>query len=292
MRNLHPKRLLAIHAGAAILLIASNLMAQDGELPPRRLPETLAQAAPGPELSPPTESAPRQAKRIALGKSDKNSRLTPLSLDQLTHDGAIVDLTNSAAAQQLAKQHNTSLPKSALAFQADFSAFHKRNDQPQLISVHDGRMTYYNGTHQVVRVDGLQLLSPKTLQKFNLPSSVIPVQLIQDGTTQLLVYRKVKNNKGDTLYKVSLYKLFGRYFGKSFEQTFAIQKADSTIMHTAKIEFLRGEKHPFLRVTPYAPDGQLLTNSAQIMRYDAWEGLFRVPAPVPSAPKRNPSASL
>jgi len=287
----------AHHLGALLivstLLLGHNLYAQQqGSLPPKRLPDVIAQA-PGPELSAPTPSAQPKAKRISLGKGDKSQRLEPLTLEQITIKEAILDPSKADDQKLLSSQHSLSLNKSALAFSADFSTFHKRNNNPQLVSVHDGRITYYNGTHQVVRLDGVQLLGAKTLKQLELTQSVTPVQLIQDGSTQLLVYRKVKNTKGDILYKVTLYKLFGRYFGKAFEQTIATQRSgQSQLVNVAKVEFLRGEANPFIRITPISPGGDTLTSQAQILRYNGWEGLYRIPAPVHTAPKRDSRASL
>ena len=273
---------------ACSVALAQVAPAADGQPPPKQLPQT-----PGPELTAPAASSPLAPKRITLGKTtDKAKRTDPLRWSQVIQDEAVVPPQDASLRAALAKQHNVSLGPHALAFSADFSTFHKRNDQPQLVSIQDKRLTYYNGPHAVVRVEGVQLLDSSTLKQLGLTQSgltqsALPVQLIQDGSTQLLVYRKVQNAKGDTLYKMTLYKVFGSYIGKVIDQTFAAQLAgSSTIVHTAKLELLRGETHPFLRVTPLDERGQALTNQVQLLRYNGWEGLYLVPSKAPTSPKR------
>ena len=98
-------------------------------------------------------------------------------------------------------------------------------------------LTYWQGAEKVAVLKNVQLLSEDELAPFGVEQPVVPVQLVGDGTTQLLVWRSVKTTRGDTLYKVTLYQIVGRYFSKTFDQTLARRDKDATqLTHTARPE--------------------------------------------------------
>lgn len=172
-------------------------------------------------------------------------------------------------------------------FTSTFSTFHKRNGLKQSVTVESDALTYYSGTHRVSRLKDIQLVSKSTRKKLGIQatSSALPVSLINDGTTQVMVWRQVQNKQRDTLYKLTVYRVFGRYFGKLTDQTIAVKLAGkSTILPTRTIEWVQGKTHVDMRVKLLDRSGQPVANGTRVYRYNEWEGMYRTPQFVPTSP--------
>ena len=280
---IHHRTILAVAAIASVCTMVGVSMAQDesGKLPPK----TLSTA--GPELDAPKANIKRAAKRVTLGSGKKATKGTPVVLGTVIGQPA----TDSKA---IRRDHGVNLSKVQKAFSGQFNNFHTRNGLPQLVTYADNTLTYHSGTHRVSRLKDIQLAPKKaikTLGLTNIKQPLSSITLINDDTTQLLALRTVQNKRGDTLYKMTLYKVFGRYFGKAFDHTVGVKLAGKKrIQPTAQVEFVQGKAHIDVRLTPITQSGKVLTSSVQTHTYHPWEGIYRVPNRVPTSPKQKRSA--
>lgn len=265
-------------AAIALLLIPTTIgmstaVAQDGlsGMPPRTL-----EVAQG-----------KEAKKAPKRVSTKTRLNQPLGLDAITVDA-------SATNAQIKRDHGAAASKAKHRFVSTFSTFHKRNGLPQVVTFDDRALTYYSGTHRVSRLQNVQLISASTRQKLGIKSgaSVVPVSLVKDGSTQLMVWRKVQNKQRDTLYKLTVYRVFGRYFGKLTDQTIAVKPAGkSRILPTRTIEWTQGKEHADLHVQLLDRAGNPAPQGKQVYKYNPWEGMYRAPEFIPTSPTKARTAS-
>lgn len=166
----------------------------------------------------------------------------------------------------------------------------QKNNQVAIISPGE-RVEVYAGTEQFAAIDfDTQIEVPSKL------ATVKPVRIVDDETTQLLFYWPEASDDGETVrYKAGLLKVIGPFVGKLFEETVAQrpapedrededQKAESDLKRTKQVEILRGKSKPLIRVTPIDSSGEPAIDRAQILEWNPWEGVFRVPKPPPTAP--------
>lgn len=137
----------------------------------------------------------------------------------------------------------------------------------------------------------------------DLPSSltaVRPIRVVDDGTIQLLAYwpETSESDEEDSAdnkdkddapveYKAGILKVIGPYVGTLFEETVATRPADadpSELKRTGYVDFLEGEDHNHLRWIPADEQGRPAINRADVLEWNRWEGLFRVPSQPPTAP--------
>lgn len=117
-------------------------------------------------------------------------------------------------------------------------------------------------------------------------SPVTAVQLVRDGSTQILVHYAERSGDGATLYKVAIYKVIGPEVGSVFEQTLARRASDNEpVEHLGRFRVLQGKTHRFIEWTHLDAEGNP-AGPPQILRWNRWEGVFRPPTPPPTAPRR------
>ncbi len=258
---------------AALAMPGQALLAQSGAplggaLPPKQVEVARGAATPA-------------AKKKATSTAEERPALESV----LNPDAA----RPAKAHASLNATHKANLSSKDLAFSARFAS-HVSAETPALIAVQGDTLTYWQSAEKVAVLKNVQLLSQDELEPFGVKQPVLPVQLLGDGTTQLLVWRSVKTTRGDTLYKITLYQVVGRYFSKAFDQTLARRDKDaSQLTHVARFEVSPGKKVAALSITPLDDKGKLLTQQRQRFEWNPWEAMFRVPAPVHTAPKRNQS---
>lgn len=113
----------------------------------------------------------------------------------------------------------------------------------------------------------------------------VPVRLVQNSTLQILVHSAEQQPGGAIFYKARIYKVFGNEIGVIFEETIARRVAkDQPIQRLGQLEFLQGMNHRFIRWTAFDKNGKLAAEP-RILRWNRWEGAYRVPTPPPTAPK-------
>lgn len=115
---------------------------------------------------------------------------------------------------------------------------------------------------------------------------VAAVQLVRDGSTQILVHYAERSPEGATLYRVAVYKVIGPEVGTVFEQTLARRASDDDpIEHIGRFRVLEGKNHRFIEWIHLDAEGNP-AGPPQILRWNHWEGVFRPPTPPPTAPRR------
>ncbi|AWV90275.1 hypothetical protein [Bradymonas sediminis] len=120
------------------------------------------------------------------------------------------------------------------------------------------------------------------------PSGVQAVDIVQDNTLQLLTHRRMPTEDGTFAYKVSVLKVIGPFIGEVFSHTLATSETeDGPLTRVGTYEFLRGEDHRDIRWIPADDNGEWQTDQAVVLKWNQWEGMYRVPAPPAAAPKRN-----
>ncbi|MBA2663809.1 MAG: hypothetical protein H0U74_16090 [Bradymonadaceae bacterium] len=120
---------------------------------------------------------------------------------------------------------------------------------------------------------------------------VQPVRLVRNGTLQILVHYAQVEASGAIVYKVAIYKVIGSDIGSIFDETLARREAaDQPLKRQGAYEFLQGKNHRFIRWTALDADGQPLSQPA-VLRWNRWEGVYRVPVAPPTAPKRGAPVS-
>jgi len=112
------------------------------------------------------------------------------------------------------------------------------------------------------------------------------LRVVRDGTLQVLIpYAVDRPEDGARDYYVGIYKVIGNFVGKIFERRVAYRpEADADVQVLGAITFMRGESH---RAIGWAPLGEGGDASAtpEVLRWNNWEGVFRVPGPPPTAPR-------
>ncbi|MFU8803491.1 MAG: hypothetical protein ACNA8W_06760 [Bradymonadaceae bacterium] len=116
--------------------------------------------------------------------------------------------------------------------------------------------------------------------------TVQPVQLVKNGTSQILVHYAHRHESGAIDYRVAIYKAIGTDVGTIFEQTLARRSSpDAPLEHMGRFRILEGKAHRFIEWTYLDPAGNPL-GEPQILRWNRWEGVYRLPTPPPTAPRR------
>ena len=213
----------------------------------------------------------------------------------------VYDLTDADARETIADQFGIEPPdtKGAIAIPGtfldpdefeeyrdpEFKGFDDISEEQQqnqvAIVIPGERITVYAGEEEVaVREFEADADLPSTL------TSVRPVRLIDDGTIQLLAYWPESNEDSDRVrYQAGVLKVIGPFVGTLFERTVAEREtADAGLRRTGYVDFLTNQQDPRVRWIPADGEGQPDLNRAQIMEWNRWEGLFRVPETPPAAP--------
>lgn len=254
---------LLVTLGLLLCLTCSIASAQEPAEQPAPPPEQLAPAPPSPDA-------------IALG-------------DVVDQDAALPD----ADREQILTTYGfkKGLPSSSTAWRA---VFLRGSSSPGQLLVLDakGVLTLHQGRKTIAKERPLRLADKATCDALGIPAPALPVRIIQDGTTQLLVWHIVEAPDKSQQLRITLIKPIGRFFGRPVERTVAIRPdKDTPWSLTGRLEVLRGQKHHALRFSPLAPDGSPGADSPQLLLWNRWEGVFRAPKPPAARPKVKPPTS-
>ncbi|RDV38512.1 hypothetical protein DV096_06750 [Bradymonadaceae bacterium TMQ3] len=109
------------------------------------------------------------------------------------------------------------------------------------------------------------------------------LRVVRDGTLQVLIpYAVDRGEEGARDYYVGIYKVIGNFVGRIFERRVAHRPAaDAEVQVFGAITFMRGESHRAIGWAPLGDDA----GEPEVLRWNNWEGVFRVPGPAPTSPK-------
>ena len=213
-----------------------------------------------------------------------------------TVDVNVFDLTDAAQRQKVEQKFGVSPPssESAVAIPGtfldpdQFSEFddleeldnEERNKQVAIVRPGE-KIEVYAGSEEIASLQlskDLGLPGPLT--------DIRPVQVIEDGTTQLVAYWAETTEDSEKIrYKAGLLKVIGPFVGKIFEETVATKATPSAEMQRrGYFEFLSGQKNCFIRWTPADGDGDPKAADADVLKWNRWSGVYRLPKPPPTAP--------
>ncbi|TXD38168.1 hypothetical protein FRC98_04515 [Lujinxingia vulgaris] len=113
------------------------------------------------------------------------------------------------------------------------------------------------------------------------------LRVVRDGTLQVLIpYAVERGEEGERDYYVGIYKVIGNFVGRIFERRVAHRpSADAEVQVLGAITFMRGESHRAIGWTPMGEGAEDANAQPEVLRWNNWEGVFRVPGPPPTAPK-------
>lgn len=118
-------------------------------------------------------------------------------------------------------------------------------------------------------------------------ATVRPVRAVDDETTQLLTFWQEESSEDEQEvgYRVGILKPIGPYVGTIFERTVATRPSPKADLRRAGyLEFLRGSEHRLIQWTPADDAGEPSVEDANVLEWNEWEGVYRVPKPPPTAP--------
>lgn len=120
------------------------------------------------------------------------------------------------------------------------------------------------------------------------PSGVSAVQMVKDETLQLLVHWRARTDTGGYSYHVGLFKVIGPFIGQIYTAQLATSDTpDGPLKRQGTYEVLHGKNHRYIRWIPADESGRLLVDQAEVLKWNHWEGMFRVPRPPAAGPRRD-----
>ncbi len=238
------------------------------------------------ETNPQDDDAQPALRTIARDNAPAEPQGDPLDVVDPRVAGARVANNDAAAFDRLQEQFGVDLGDDAhtAVFTGNFSS----NEGDELVVVKPGKeIEVYGAQERIAHVALHGDATPKALAalKLDKAKSIEAVRLVQDGTLQLMLHWREKDEQGNYAYKVGVFKVIGSYIGRIFVRTLAMSDAKGKVRRTGTFEVLRGKKSRFIRWIPANDAGELLTDQAVVLRWNHWEGVFRVPKPPPTAPK-------
>ena len=236
---------------------------------------------------------------FSAAQSDGNSpgfeeQVANFDLDALKISNARLDLTSDQDSDYLKKNHQLSLSsKDAIAFKGIFTTPSSATAPPQLlvIDLKDDQIRLYEGSTLLIRHKDLGLISSKEAAALNLEQRALIAQTTSDNTMDLVVWQKEavtrKGKKtGRTSYRMTVFKVFGQYFGRPFSHQIAYKKAEAKggdLVPTATISIYQKKENLVFGVTPVKGAQETL------YMWDKWSGTFANPKMLPTAKKKTRS---
>ncbi|MEZ4459681.1 MAG: hypothetical protein R3E66_08095 [bacterium] len=107
-------------------------------------------------------------------------------------------------------------------------------------------------------------------------------EIVRDGRTELVTVG-VQSVDGVRTVWLCVWKVIGNEIADVFQRQIAVER-DGTWVRTAEVRFLTGQRNRFIEYTPIGLAGE--RGTAEVYRWNVWEGMFRVPRPAPTAPSR------
>lgn len=150
--------------------------------------------------------------------------------------------------------------------------------QPEVAILEPGRtIEIYSDAARVARANFAVTPAPEQFGAF-----VVATELVRDARTELVVTGVQTDVDGRRFVTVSVWKVIGNAVAEVFERPIAAE-VNGAWQPVARVRFLTGQKHRFIEYTPLEGEGK---DTPQIFRWNRWEGMFRVPAAAPTAPRR------
>lgn len=234
---------------------------------------------------------------FAAARSEGNApgfeeQVVNFDLDAVKIKNARLDLTDSEDSAYLKKHHGLSLSsKEAIAFKGIFTTPSSADAPPQLLVVDlkEDQIRLYEGSSLLIRHKDLGLISTKEASALQLEQRVLIAQTTSDNTMDLVLWQKeaVTNSAGKktgrTSYRMTVFKVFGKYFGRPFSQQIAYKKSDAKggdIIPTATVSIYQKNDNLVFGVTPAKSERETL------YIWDKWSGTFANPKLLPTATKK------
>jgi hypothetical protein len=230
-----------------------------------------------------TDTATPDKRTIA--REQQTPKHDPLELVEPTLDKAVVASDDEDTLAQLKSTYpiDSDLPKDAVLVTANFDA----GEGDELAVVQPGRrIQIFNKSKRLAEFKFSTTTAATGPEKTD-RSGTKAVEIVRDGTAQILTHWTEKDEDGGVTYKVGVFKLIESYIGTAFEAELAQKAPESdTFDSTGTYEFLRGNDHVFIRWIPTTEEGDFDASEATVYKWNQWEGVYRIPKPPPTAPKR------
>ncbi|MFW5967230.1 MAG: hypothetical protein ACOCV2_06910, partial [Persicimonas sp.] len=189
--------------------------------------------------------------------------------------------------EELGQKYNVDLDdEDVTVFEGNFSV---TEDGTQLLVIEQTkRMTVYSHDRKLAELEldgqpGVEGFEELDFEADQLEPRA--VRLVKDDTFQVMLFWREEDDEGEFAYKVAAFKPIGEFIGRIFERTLATRAGeDEELERRGAFEVLRGDDDRFVRWIPADDNGELLTDEAEILEWNKWEGVYRVPEPPPTAP--------
>lgn len=233
------------------------------------------------------EAAPGQAnvRRVARQSDPEALANDPAHMPFDAVEGiARVDLDSAEARRAFEARHNVKIPDQpgVVAMSGSFI----RNEDNAAIVIPGQSIRIYSGGRLAAQRNLSNQAASVALDELS-ERPIEPVRLVHNGSLQVLVHYAEVDPAGSIDYRVAIYKVIGNDIGTIFERTLARRaSAEAPLQRLGALEFLQGRNHRFIRWTPLDEQGQPV-GEPEILRWNRWEGVYRLPVPPPTAPRRD-----
>lgn len=219
-------------------------------------------------------ATPKAAARIAWGGIDLPS--------------AKLDLSDDKVIAELKKRHNVKLdPSKHVAFKGFFTIRHQETPELAIIDTDKNQLRVMRAA-AVVAKRSLDLPSKEELEALGATDLAHPTVLAKDGLMEILVWRKETSADNQTTFKLTGFKVVGKYIGHVIDQPVARQTAGEFVT-THVIDIYQHKGKPAFGITPVESGNKL--GQQRLLLWDRFEGVFHAPMAPPTAPKRDASRS-
>ncbi len=216
---------------------------------------------------------------------DTTQPVAAFDADAIAIDNARLDLSKQDARDYVKKSHGISVKSDdeLLAYKGIFAS--SRDDAPQLLVVDldKDELRLYEGSSVRARYKNLGLISKKDAEALDLPSRTLVAQTTQEGTMELVLWRKTTHKGAPARYHMSVFKVIGSYFGKAFSHEIARKPKGEEMIPTAQVEIFHDKGTKALSF------GVSTSKTTTLYKWDRWSGTFADPAMQPKATKSGKS---
>jgi len=213
---------------------------------------------------------------------------TRIAWDGIDLPSAKLDLSDEKIAAELKKRHGVKLdPDKHIAFKGFFTIRHKESPELAIIDTEKNQLRVMRAA-AVVAKRSLELPSKEELEALGAPELAHPTVLAKDGLMEILVWRKETSKENRTTFKLTGFKVVGKYIGHVIDQPVAQQTSD-TLVTTHVVDIYQHEGKPAFGITPVGSDNTL--GQQRFLLWDRFEGVFHAPMTPPTAPKHDTSRS-
>ena len=259
--------------------VAAFAQADEGALPPKSI-----DAEPGFEADP----APGFEDDSGDATSGDAANLPARGFDALDL-GSAIDLSNGDGVSSVKKGHGLTIasPDRSAVARGQFTR-RASKESPELVTITPERgLEVYRGKSSYIRDRHVTPMTKAEREALGIDHVGKPVQLVRDGSSQFLVWRKDKDIRGDVVYKLTVYKVIGNYMGRVLDHTVGrVDPKTKKPVLTSQVSVLTSGTQVRIKVTP-VKSGALQSSKARVLEWDMWHGEFVVPMVAPTAPRRS-----